>query len=149
MAKMCIMNPWCYALYLENHNYPAGKLPLSNFIFSKDVTAFFLLQKPFGSSFSKNQRGTNLNFFDLKLFQLVNMFDILTVQLSYLDVFIPTYTLCCNDLVFSYPCYQVWFVGNAKNSESLSINIPNGLLPSPGAKHNTFSKSSVISGCLQ
>ena len=32
MAKMCIMNPWCYALYLENHNYPAGKIPLSNFI---------------------------------------------------------------------------------------------------------------------
>ena len=33
VAKMCIMNPWCYALYLEIHNYPAGKIPLSNFIF--------------------------------------------------------------------------------------------------------------------
>ena len=28
------LNPWCYALYLENHNYPAGKLPLSNSLFS-------------------------------------------------------------------------------------------------------------------
>jgi len=33
VAKMCLMNPWCYALYLENHNYPASKLPLSNFLF--------------------------------------------------------------------------------------------------------------------
>ena len=38
-------------------------------------------------------------------------------------------------------------VGNAKNFESLSINIPNGLLPSPGAKFKTFSKFSVISDC--
>ena len=33
VAKLCSMNPWCYALYLENHNYPARKLPLSNFLF--------------------------------------------------------------------------------------------------------------------
>ena len=25
------MNPWCYALYLENHNYTAGKHPSCKF----------------------------------------------------------------------------------------------------------------------
>ena len=36
------LNPWCYALYLENHNFPAGKLSLSNFIFFKNFKTHVL-----------------------------------------------------------------------------------------------------------
>ena len=32
-----------------------------------------------------------------------------TTLLSRSDFLIPTYTLCCNELIFVYPCYQVWF----------------------------------------
>ena len=42
MAKVCMINPWRYALHLENHNYPAGKLPLSNLIFFKNFTTLVL-----------------------------------------------------------------------------------------------------------
>lgn len=39
-------------------------------------------------------------------------------------------------------------VGNDRNSESSSINIPNGLLPSPGTKLITLLLfSAVMSGC--
>ena len=41
-AKMCMINPWCYALHLENRNYPAGKLPLSNLIFFKNFNYFVI-----------------------------------------------------------------------------------------------------------
>ena len=34
-------------------------------------------------------------------------------------------------------------VGNSNNSESLSINMPSGLLPTPSAKRKTFSTFSV------
>ena len=65
MAKMCIMNPWCYALYLENHNYPAGKLPLSNFLFYWTLLYYRRIMRlddfgkicfnaSFGSSFSSS-----------------------------------------------------------------------------------------------
>ena len=48
----------------------------------------------------------------------------------------------CQVFVF----HRILSVGNERYSESLSTNIPNGLLPSLGAKEIILSPVSVISG---
>ena len=71
----------------------------------------------------------------------------------YLDLWVPTYILYCNEQVLFCPYCQLEFyhseflsVGNDKNSESSSTNLPKGLFPSHGAKVIIFSTFSVISG---